>query len=267
MIFFASVSPQAQSFGGVNWFTNVTLFTILVVAVLVALVQLGLRKIELVPGSLQNFCEWVVEQLYNLVETVVGKRMTPKVFPLLGSFFIFILVGNWIGLLPGVSTIGFGEVQNGVFEVTEPLLRPSSTDLNVTAGLALLFMVIWIYWVFTEEGIVNFLKHIFVPDVQFPLVVKIVVGVIFLFVGMLELLSIALRPITLAVRLFANIFAGENILHAMSAIAGPVWSVVFTFPFYCLELMVGLVQALVFVVLCAVYTRLAIPDREPGGAH
>lgn len=258
----ASISLKAEAIGP-EWFTNSTLFSIAVVAALVIVVQVGVRKLSLVPSNgMQNFFEWVVESLYATFEGVVGKHMIRATFPLLGSIFIFILVANWSALLPGVGTIGFGEQSEGHFHVTLPLLRPSNADLNTPLAITLLFMLCWLYWTIRELGVVGFLLHLFGPKGGLKGTLKILLLPIFFAVGVIEVVSILLRNISLPIRLFGNVFAGENLLHAMGGVAGEYLSVLVSLPFYGLEILIGLLQALVFTLLCAVYIKLSTTHED-----
>ncbi|NJL19385.1 MAG: F0F1 ATP synthase subunit A, partial [Bdellovibrionaceae bacterium] len=111
MCLLAAISPKAESLFGLpwlGWLTNSTFYAALVVGVVVAFVQVSLRRIELVPAGLQNFCEWVVETVHDILEGIVGKHMIGRTFPLLCTLFIFILSANLSALLPGVGTLGWG---------------------------------------------------------------------------------------------------------------------------------------------------------------
>jgi len=250
-----------------TWFTNSLLVTIIVTGLVVIWSRISTRHMEVVPKGNQNIFEALVETLYNLFEGVVGKHMIPKVFPLLATLFIFILAANWFGLVPGVGTIGFGKPGAGPLGLEEmhaPLLRAANADLNSTLGMALFFMLWWVIWTIQEVGVIGFLKDNFAPPGAVKGMLRIFLLPIFLFVGVTELISIAIRPVSLSLRLFGNIFAGETLLHTMSSLGSvlPIplnWisAVLFPLPFYFLELLVGLLQAFVFAILCSVYIKLS----------
>lgn len=250
-----------------EFFTNSVLVALLVLGVILWISTKATTRMTLIPHKWQNFFEFVIEFLYNQIESVVGKKMAPRAFPLLGTLFIFILVANWFGLLPGVGTIGWGESIGPltVKEVHEPLLRPATADLNMTIGLALSAFLMWIYLTIREVGVWGFIVHTFGPKGGLKGFMGFVVAIVFLFVGVIELVSILFRPLTLAVRLYGNIFAGENVLHAMSGMGGFVGSVLFPLPFYFMELLVGLLQAIVFTLLCTVYIQLSTTHDEDHG--
>jgi F-type H+-transporting ATPase subunit a len=231
---------------------------------------------DLVPSGAQNFIEALVETLYGTFENIVGRHMISKVFPVIATLFIFICAANWIGLVPGVGTIGWGKPGPGLFSLSEidrPLLRPADADLNMTLGMAVMFMILWLFWTLRDVGLLGFLKENFAPKGEVKGWLGPFLIVIFLFVGVIEILSILLRPVSLSLRLFGNIFAGETLLHTMTTLGlglpAPLnWiaSVLFPLPFFFLELLVGVLQALVFSALCGVYIRLSTSHAEPGGA-
>jgi len=159
-------------------------------------------------------------------------------------------------------------------EVTAPLFRPANADLNMTLGMALFFMVWWLVWTIQEVGVVGFLKHMFAPKGGLKGALWFALVPLFAFVGVIEVISIAIRPVSLSFRLFGNIYAGETLLHTMSSLGGSLpfplsWicSILFPLPFFFLELLVGLLQAFVFSMLCAVYIKLSTEHEEGEGAH
>src|SRR6516164_2454033 len=149
---------------GVGWFTNSMLVTMIVTVLIIIWARRSTKKMQLVPQGAQNLFEALVETLYTTFEGIVGKHMIPKAFPLLATLFIFILTANWFGLVPGVGTIGFGPSAGfplSLKEVSEPLLRPANADMNMTWGMAILFMCVWFVWTMQEVGLLGFLEHKF----------------------------------------------------------------------------------------------------------
>ena len=257
--------------------TNSVFVAMIVMAIIYFLVRAGTKSPTLIPGPVQNGVEFVFEFLYNQVEQVVGPKVAPRAFPLLCTIFVYVLVANWFGLLPGVGTIGIGHegTQMGFLGLSAepkiPLLRPATADMNLTLAIAMCSMVVWFYITMVETGPVEFVKHIFAPKGGLTGVMKFVLIPIFLFVGVIEVVSIIFRPVTLSLRLFGNVFAGENLLHAMATLGdtsglGPTLSFIskigFTLPFYFLEILVGVLQATVFALLCAVYIQLSTAHEE-----
>ena len=218
-------------------------------ALIILLIFLVVGKPSILPGKSQAVFESILEALHDLFEPIVGKKAFPFAFPLLVTFFIFILVHNWMGLLPGVGTIGWGHDVDGHFELTKPLVRPFNSDFNGTIALALVSFGGWAIIVLKYAGPKLILQDLFgnkadkkeTPGWLYP-----ILTLVFFFVGLIEVFSIAIRPFTLSVRLFGNIFGGENLLHGTS----------FFFVFYFMELLVVLIQALVFTLLTSVYIGL-----------
>jgi len=235
--------------------TNSMLVTWIVAVGIIVFARLATRKMSEVPGGAQNLLEWLVEGLYNLLESVIGAHLVKRTFWFFATIFIFILASNWIGLLPGVGTIGWGHHGAEGFVVEEPLFRGANADLNLTLAMSLMFFVMWIVWAVQEVGVGGMAKELFGAKGQTTGFMKPVMAVIFLAAGLLEIISILFRPISLSFRLYGNIFAGENMLEAMARIVpGLGW--LLPIPFYFMELLVGLVQAAVFMLLTAVFTLL-----------
>ncbi len=219
-----------------------------VAALLVILfAMVATRRMEMVPSGIQNFAEWLVESLYDFLEGILGAHLVKRTFWFFGGVFILILCSNWIGLVPGVGTIKYGE---------SSVLRGGNADLNMTAALAAVATVLWFYWAITENGIGGLLKHIFAPKGEFNGIMKLLMIVIFFMVGIIEVFSILLRPVALSFRLFGNIYAGENMLETMMGMVPKSIAFLPAMPFYFLELLVGLIQALVFMLLTAVFLQL-----------
>jgi F-type H+-transporting ATPase subunit a len=274
----ASVDPSAMPIVNLSFLAFLT-NSLLVAGIVLVLILWASRKatknMQLVPRpahsflealSSQNFFEAVVEFFYERIESIVGPKMARKSFPLLATLFIFILIANWFGLIPGVGTIGWGDSQgyHVLKEVHRPLLRPPTADLNLTLGMALVVFAVWAYLTITEVGVIGFLKHTFGPKGGLTGLMGLLMLVIFFCVGIIEIISILLRNLTLSMRLYGNIYAGENVLHTMSgmldhlhpaiAFAG---NVLLPLPFYFMELLVGALQAMVFTLLTAVYIKLS----------
>ncbi len=237
--------------------TNSMMVTWFVAAGIILFAQLATRKIKPVPTGLQNFWEWLVESLYNFLESMIGKDLVKKTFWFFATIFIFILCLNWFGLLPGVGTVGWGHrTSAGDFMVTRPLLRGANADLNLTFAMACTFFVCWIVWAIQANGVGGLIMHLFAPKGDTKGVLKILMIFIFFIVGWLEIVSILFRPISLSFRLFGNVYAGEIMLESMALAGGQLLAWLISIPFYFLEVLVGFVQALVFMLLTAVFTLL-----------
>ena len=266
-------TPHVFEDSFLGWLTNSILVTFIVLGVIVWIVRSCTRKISLMPGAGQNFLEAVVEGFYDSVEGILGDKMTRKSFGLLGSLFIFILISNWFGLLPGVGSIGWG-VKDGFLSLKEmeiPLLRPTTADMNMTIALAAVSMTLWFIWTMQATGPIAFIKELFGVKGGMKGPILFLLVPLFIFVGLLEVLSILVRPVSLSLRLYGNIFAGENLLGTMINIGNlfhcPQWltsvlSCIVPIPFYFMELLVGFLQAMVFTLLIVVYLQLSTTHEE-----
>jgi F-type H+-transporting ATPase subunit a len=232
-------------------------------ALIIATILVVLGKPSVLPGKGQAVFESLLEGLRDLFEPIIGKKAFPAAFPLLVTFFIFILVHNWMGLLPGVGTIGWGHDVDGHFHMTKPLIRPFNSDFNGTIALALISFGGWAIIVLKYAGPSLIIKDLFsnkAEKAETPGWLYPILSLVFILVGLIEVFSIAIRPFTLSVRLFGNVFGGENLLHGTG----------FFFVFYFMELLVGLIQALVFTLLTSVYIGLLCnhgDDHAHEGGH
>ena len=263
------MSPDALGLGptGGSFVTSSMVVSWAVALGLIVFVRLATRKMQLAPAGAQNFLEWLVESLYEFLEGIIGSDLVKKTFWFFATVFILILATNWFGLIPGVGTWGWGTQTPHGFEVSRPLLRGGNADLNMTAAMAMIFFACWIVWAFQANGLKGVFLHLFGPKGDTSGLLRILMIVVFFLVGFLEVLSILFRPISLSFRLYGNIFAGENMLEAMGKLV-PGFGWLVPVPFYFMELLVGIVQALVFMLLTAVFTMLmCMHDEEPGGAH
>jgi F-type H+-transporting ATPase subunit a len=251
--------------------TNSMIVTWVVALALILSARMATRQIQEVPSGAQNFWEWLVETLYNFLEGIIGSDLVKKTFWFFATIFIFILFTNWFGLLPGVGTIGHGVQTDHGFVVTAPLLRGANADLNMTFAMAMVFFVMWTVWALQANGVRGFFAHIFGAKGDTTGALRVMMVVIFFLVGIIEVVSILFRPVSLSFRLFGNIYAGENMLESMATLVpGLLWQVAIPLPFYFLEILVGLVQALVFILLTAVFTLLICSHDEEhssGEAH
>jgi F-type H+-transporting ATPase subunit a len=248
--------------------TNSMVVSWIVAAGLIIFARVATRDMKHVPGGAQNLLEWLVGGLYDFLERIIGPRLIKRTFWFFATVFIFILSANWVALIPGAGTIGWGHQTPAGFVVDRPFLRGANADLNMTLAMALVFFACWIVWALQEVGPVGFLKELFAPKGESTGLLKVLMIVVFFAAGWLEIISILFRPVSLSFRLYGNIFAGENMLETMSRkIPGLGW--LLPIPFYFMELLVGLVQALVFMLLCAVFTLLICQHEEkgPAGEH
>ena len=226
--------------------TNSMVTSWVVALVLVIVIRLAIKKPQLVPSRGQAIVENLVQGVLDLISPIVGSKVARHTFPLLIALFTYILIQNWSGLFPGVGTIYFHGHE---------LIRPGNADLNGTIALALVAIVCWLYFIMRYAGPALVFKDIFgnkADKNDVPAAIYYPLFLVFFAVGLIEIVSIAFRPISLSFRLFGNVFGGENLLHSMSAITPWILPV----PFYFLELLIGFVQALVFTLLVSVYIGL-----------
>lgn len=247
--------------------TNSMVVTWIVALALIIFAQFATRKLKAVPDGAQNFWEWLVESLYNFLENIVGPALVKKTFWFFATIFIFILFCNWFGLIPGVGTLGWGvRDASGHFLLKEPWFRGANADLNMTFAMSMVFFVCWTVWALQSNGVGGFLGHIFAPKGHTTGFLKVMMIVVFFLVGILEVVSILFRPVSLSFRLYGNVYAGESMLEAMSNLV-PSLSWLIPIPFYFLEILVGLVQALVFMLLTSVFTLLICSHDESHAEH
>ena len=184
--------------------------------------------------------EIITEGLLGLFKSAAGEK-AKTFFPLAATFFIFIILGSWIGLLPGFGTIGIWEIHHGE-RVLIPIFRGATADINTTLALALISMGTIQFYGFKALG-VKYLNKFF--NFKNP---------IYTFVGLLELIAEIAKIISFAFRLFGNIFAGEVLL----TVIGTLIPFLAALPFIGLEIFVGFIQATVFVMLSLVFMKLAV---------
>lgn len=195
-------------------------------------------RLRAVPGKVQNLTEALIEAIENFMTTVTGdKEKTKKFFPLIATLFIFILVSNWLGILPGVGSIGIMKHEGLV-----PFFRSTNSDINMTLALSVISVAAAQIFGISMNG---FFHH-FSKFVSFK-------GPIQFFTGILELISEIAKIISFSFRLFGNIFAGEVLLAVMFFLA----PVIVPLPFILLEIFVGFIQSLVFAMLTLVFLTVA----------
>jgi F-type H+-transporting ATPase subunit a len=267
----AAAEPHGLSQGAVEIarpfgfpITNSMLVTWIVALGLIAVSQLATRRMQPIPTGLQNFVEWLIESLYAFLEGIIGAHLVKRTFWFFGTIFIFILAANWVGLVPGVGSVGWGHQTPEGFQLDEPFFRGANADVNLTMAMALVFFACWIVWGLRESGPAGFFKELFAPKGSSTGALKVLLTVVFFAAGCLEVVSILFRPISLSFRLYGNVFAGETMLETMANVPSIGWLV--QVPFYFLELMVGFVQALVFMLLTAVFTLLICQHHDEGSA-
>lgn len=226
------------------------------------------KGIEQAPKGILNFFESILEILLEQIDNITkDRKKTLKFLPIVGTLFLFILVSNWLGLLPGTGSFGIYQVHKGAIELI-PLLRPANADLNMTLAMAV-FAVMGAHII--GIATIGFFKYankfIKLGDLFHAFLslnpIKIMVAVIEFFVGFIEIISEMAKMVSLSLRLLGNIFAGEILL---TVLAGLIPFFV-PLPFMFLEILVGLIQAMVFSILTLVYLVMATAEIHTHAEH
>jgi F-type H+-transporting ATPase subunit a len=243
---FVHVSIAAEELFDLGPFviTNSMVGALMATIVLLAAAWWVSRNAATIPTRLQSIIELPFEFMVNIVRGQGGLRWRP-ILPLIAGLFLFILVVNWIGLLPGVGTIAVDYHGH-----EHPIIRPASADLNFTFGLALVSFVAFVSWGVRANGVGGYIKELLIaqPAYMTPIMTPI------------HLISELSRLISLSMRLFGNVFAGEVLLATMLALTGLLVPVLFLG----MEMVFGLVQALVFALLTMTYITLAMAHGGAG---
>lgn len=211
---------------------------------------------RLIPGRLQAFAEMLVEGLFDFFDSILQDRnLTRKVFPMIATFFLFIMIANWMGILPGVGSIMVEGEHNGEPAMV-PLFRSMNADVNVTLAFTLISVIVTQVLGIAAIGIVPHLQKYFVAPWKKPYGIGT-------FVGLLEFVGEFARLVSFVFRLFGNIFAGEVLLIVISFLVPYIVPV----PFLGLEIFVGFIQALVFAMLTLSFIKLAVSHHDESHEH
>jgi F-type H+-transporting ATPase subunit a len=250
--------------------SNALVGTWISIIALLLIFYFGTRRRDLIPSGMQNAVEWIVEYLLNLTEGVAGKVKARKFFPLVATFFIFILFCNLLDVIPGVDTIGWVNLEavkaahisppTSIFllgQYSDKLMawvRPGTSDLNLTLAMALVSVIVTQIFGFYTLGAKQHLSKYF----NFKALTHGFQGPIEFFVGLIELVTELSRILSFSFRLFGNIFAGSAVLAVFAYLLPFISDVVFI-P---LELFVAFVQALIFALLTLVFLEIATTSHE-----
>ncbi|PJA47796.1 hypothetical protein CO172_00030 [Candidatus Uhrbacteria bacterium CG_4_9_14_3_um_filter_36_7] len=235
--------------------TNSILTAWIVIAIFLIGGLLIRSKANLQPKGIIAFFDWLIESALREVEKIVGDRERAKrFFPICGSLFFFILISNWMGLLPGVGSIGINALHAGKIELI-PLFRPATSDLNFTLAIAAFSVLATHFFGILAIGFITHvskflnIRGIILAFRQGPM--QVIVSIVEFFVGLIESVGEVAKMVSLALRLFGNIFAGEVLLTVMYSLV----SFFAPLPFIFLELLVGAIQATVFAILVLVFLK------------
>jgi F-type H+-transporting ATPase subunit a len=268
-----TVSPKAYElfeFMGIP-FTN----AMLTGWVMTFLIIIGIRmmtgngKPSLVPTKGQAIIESMIGFVKDMIEPIVGKRMVKPTLPFLIAIFVFVLLNNWSGLIPGVGAFGrYNEHGHLLY-----WFRPTNSDMNTTTALGLIgATVAWLYYVLRYAGLKALLMDTFgnkADASDMPRFLYLALTPLFIGIGCIEVFSIILRNLSLSVRLYGNVYGGEMLISTMNEKFPfhDFFIPLIQLPFYGLETLIGFVQALVFMLLCAVYIGLICNHGDEAEAH
>ena len=247
------ISIQAEKIFSIGSFpvTNSLIMSVIVFVGLGLVAAIVGKNYSTIPGKLQSMAELVLEGIMDFMDSILGDRhITEQYLPLVGTIFFFVLFSNWSGLIPGLGAIGITEtsIETGR-QIFVPLLRAPSSDLNFTLALGIIAILSVNVLGVAAIGLKNHMGKFF--NFSSP---------VMFFVGILEFVSEFVKMISLAFRLFGNVFAGEVLLMVIGMLAPYILPV----PFVLMEVFVGFIQALIFSVLTLVFINMATVHSEHG---
>lgn len=235
--------------------TNSLLLAFITFALFVIFALVLRSRIAMIPGKIQNLFESVVDILLDIMESVFGSRKTAELyFPLIATIFLFVMISSWLGLMPGVGSLGIFEEHEGNM-LFVPLLRAPAADLNFTIAIAIISVFATNIFGIFAIGFVKHFKKFFNLHKPFP---------VFSFVGILEFLSEFVKIVSFSFRLFGNVFAGEVLLIIIGFLVP--YYLPLPVPFLLLELFVGFIQAFIFAMLTMVFIGMSVVEHG-GEAH
>lgn len=245
-----NISLSAETIFHIGSFpvTNTILMSWIASLLILIVLLLVSKKLKNVPSKFQGLVEVIFEVAISMISQIIHSKEKSKIFfPLVFTIFIFILLSNWLGIVPGVGSIGINEVHNGK-EVFVPLFRTANSDINITLAFAIISVIIThIFGIIT----IGFLKYV-------SKYMSFKKGFIYFFVGMLELVGELAKFLSFSFRLFGNIFAGEVLLIVIAFLIPYIAPI----PFLGLEIFVGLIQALIFAMLTLVFLEMATTENH-----
>ncbi len=251
-----SIKAETLFHIGIFNFTNSYLLSLIVTGVFVSLAFWLKDKIALIPGKIQSVFEILFDEILKLMDSVLGsRRVSEQYFPLIATIFMFVLLSNWFGLVPGSGSLGLQHqiIHNGESKmVLIPFLRAPGADLNFTVALAMIATIAINFFGFAALGFKKHAGKFF--NLKNP---------IYTFVGLLELISEFVKIISFSFRLFGNVFAGEVLLIIIGFL-GPYF---LPLPFLFMEVFVGFIQAFIFAMLTLVFIGTAVSHHEEVEAH
>jgi F-type H+-transporting ATPase subunit a len=277
-----SPDPGVKSVFGSWWpkqlalpITNSIVCSWIVAAVILVMVRATTpKKIKEIPSGMQNLLETIVEGWESFMTDVLDDRVTRWVFPFATTFLIFIVMCNYVDLIPGVGSIGYGTpvkdsaLPFAVHDIRPPLFRPPTSDPNLTVAMTAVFLIMSLYWAIRYNGLVGFTKHIFGVKMKVSAIVFPIIAALFLFIGAMEVVSILFaRPVALAMRLYGNVFAGETMLDMGAQMSTFLGAQGVSLIVYFYETFICLIQGFVFGLLVVAFVGTMCVKEEEGGGH
>ncbi len=246
--------------------------TWIVALLIVVIVRLSTWNIKMIPSGMQNLLEVLCEAWEELAGGVLEPKVVRWVFPFATTFFLFAVLANFVDLIPGVGSIGYGvrdtasSLPFAIHETHTPFFRPPTSDANLTFAMASIFFVMSLYWAVKYNGPIGLIKHVFAVKVETTKLAFIPLFLLFIFIGIMETFSILfIRPVALALRLYGNVYGGETMLTMALAQKNIFWSVLLSLPGYLFETAVCVLQAFVFAMLTIAFVgTLCTPSDEHG---
>jgi len=266
---YASIPLAAEPIFEIGNFTitNSMLNAYIAVAFFVLVAIVVTKKINIIPKGVYTLIEMLIEFALKEIDKVTeDKKKTRAFLPLVATIFFFVLFSNWLGQLPGTGSIGIYGYLHGHFELI-PLLRPATSDLNLTLGIAMIAILSTHFTGMRTLGIFNHLskflnfKGIYKSIKKGPM--AIVIACVEFFIGLIKIIGEFAKTLSLSLRLFGNIFAGEVLMTVMLGL----FSYVLPIPFIFLEILVGIIQATVFAMLTLAFLVVATMSHGHDEEH
>ncbi len=252
--------------------SNSIICTWIVALLILVIVRFSTWNIKMIPSGMQNLLEVLCEAWEELAGGVLEPKVVRWVFPFATTFFLFAVLANFVDLIPGVGSIGYGirdtasSLPFAIHEAHTPFFRPPTSDANLTFAMASIFFVMSLFWALKYNGPIGLIKHVFAVKVETNKYAFIPLFLLFIFIGIMETFSILfIRPVALALRLYGNVYGGETMLTMSLAQKSIFWSVLLSLPGYLFETAVCVLQAFVFAMLTIAFVgTLCTPSDEHG---
>ena len=230
--------------------TNTLVMSLLISGALMLFAVLFYRQIKKIPTGNQNILETIISGAIDFMESIIQNRQQAYAFfPVVFTIFIFVILSNWIELVPGLGSVGVWEEHQGE-AILVPFIRSASADMNITLSIAIIAMLSVQVFGVVALGFKEYSEKFLVSPFKKPYFIGT-------FVGALELISEFAKVISFSFRLFGNIFAGEVLL----LVVGFLVPYIVPLPFLFLEIFVGFIQALVFSMLTLVFIKGAVTSH------